>query len=47
MTWNNTDQVHWRIYAALGGDELAWIMMLTILHMARQYYCIVAFVTII
>ena len=20
--WNNTNQIHWRIYAALGGDEL-------------------------
>ena len=22
ITWNNADLVHWRIYAALGGDEL-------------------------
>ena len=22
ITWTNDDPVHWRIYAALGGDEL-------------------------
>ena len=22
ITWSNTDPVHWRLYAALGGDEL-------------------------
>ena len=24
ITWTNADPVHWRIYAALGGDELKW-----------------------
>ena len=23
ITWTNADPVHWRIYAALGGDELS------------------------
>ena len=23
ITWNNADPVHWHIYVALGGDELA------------------------
>ena len=22
ITWTNADSIHWRIYAALGGDEL-------------------------
>ena len=25
ITWINADPVHWRIYAALGGDELNWL----------------------
>ena len=26
ITWTNAEQVHWRIYAALGGDELTLIL---------------------
>ena len=22
--WTNTDQIHWRIYVPLGGDDLNW-----------------------
>ena len=26
IIWTNADMIHWRIYAALGGDELNGIM---------------------
>ena len=27
ITWTNDDPVHWRIYAALGGDELTGLSL--------------------
>ena len=30
ITWNNVDPVHWRIYAALGGDEFKPNLLLNV-----------------
>ena len=43
ITWTNADLVHWRIYAALGGDE--WSMMWSITPHTKNYTNCSCFVT--
>ena len=33
IIWTNADQIHWRVYAALGGDEL-----IAVLHVLTWFF---------
>ena len=37
-TWTNADPILWRIYAALGGDELKYLATVLLSHYASNIY---------
>ena len=41
ITWTNADLVHWRIYAALSGDELKQLHALFVLSLQRGHSSVI------